>query len=173
MSGKYTSVSYGYEPPAASRKGTLTFYDSFEHVTDEQLERAAATADIRSFVQLVLYPLHESTFKRMSKGTIQAYYKREDRLHDWRREHPTSRIRVEGLEGKRKKYTPVDSALRHITAEYPAPHFLYLTIEMANMFASFDSFKDWIKELRLIIDGSSEYLHPMLEQNRHRWEWAE
>lgn len=80
---------------------------------------------------------------------------------------------MEGLEGKRKKYTPVDSALRHITAEYPAPHFLYLTIEMANMFASFDSFKDWIKELRLIIDGPSGDLHPRLEQNRHRWEWAE
>lgn len=25
MSGKYTTVPYGYEPPAASRKGTLTF----------------------------------------------------------------------------------------------------------------------------------------------------
>lgn len=75
MSGKYTSVPYGYEPPAASRKGTLTFYDSFEHVTDEQLERASAMVDTRSFIQLVLYPLHESTFKRMSKDSIQAYYK--------------------------------------------------------------------------------------------------
>lgn len=75
MSGKYTTVPYGYEPPAASRKGTLTFYDSFEHVTDEQLERAASTVDTRSFLQLVLYPLHESTFKRMSKEPIRAYYK--------------------------------------------------------------------------------------------------
>ncbi|QOS78649.1 hypothetical protein JNUCC31_28770 [Paenibacillus sp. JNUCC31] len=173
MSGKYTTVPYGYEPPAATRKGTLTFYDSFEHVTDEQLERAAATADTRSFVQLVLYPLHENTVKRMSRDTVQAYYKREDRLHEWRRDHPGSRIRVESLEGKRKKYTPIDSALRHITAEYPSPHFLYMTSEMANLFASFDSFNDWIKELRLIIDGQSAQLHPKLEQNSHRWEWAE
>ncbi|MFC9708320.1 hypothetical protein ACFTRD_09160 [Paenibacillus sp. NPDC056933] len=173
MSGKYTTVPYGYEPPAASRKGTLTFYDSFEHVTDEQLERAAATADTRSFEQLVLYPLHESTVKRISRDAVQAYYKREDRLHDWRREHPASRIRVESLEGKRKKYTPIDTALRHLTAEYKAPHFLYLTSEMANQFASFDSFNDWIKELRLIIDGQPVKLHPKLEQNAHRWEWAE
>jgi len=173
MSGKYTTVPYGYEPPAASRKGTMTFYDSFEDVTDEQLERAAAMADTRSFEQLVLYPLHESTVKRMSRDAVQAYYKREDRLHDWRRDHPASRIRVESLEGKRKKYTPIDTALRHITAEYKAPHFLYMTSEMANQFASFDSFKDWIKEVRLIIDGESVKLHPKLEQNTHRWEWAE
>ncbi|PQP81135.1 hypothetical protein C0Q44_22135 [Paenibacillus sp. PCH8] len=173
MSGKYASVPYGYEPPAVSRKGTLTFYDSFEHVTDEQLERAAAALDTRSFVQLVLYPLHEATVKRMTRDAVQAYYKREDRLHDWRRNHPTLRIRVEGLEGKRKRYTPLDTALRHITAEYPAPYFLYMTVEMANLFASFDSFKDWIKELRIIIDGQSEDLHPRLEQYRHRWEWAD
>lgn len=75
MSGKYTNVPYGYEPPPATRKGTLIFYDSFEHVTDEQLERAAAIADTRSFVQLVLYPLHENTVKRMSKDGVQPFTK--------------------------------------------------------------------------------------------------
>ena len=173
MSGNYTTVPYGYEPPAASRKGTLIFYDSFEHVTDEQLERAAVTSDTRAFTQLVLYPLHESTVKRMSKDGVQPYYKREDRLHEWKRDHTGFRIKVEGLEGKRKKYTPIDSALRHLTAEYPAPHFLYLTSEMANLFASFDSFKDWITKLRLLIDGQQDTLHPKLEQYAHRWEWAE
>ncbi|NUU76587.1 hypothetical protein [Paenibacillus xylanilyticus] len=173
MSGKYASVPYGYEPPPASRKGTLIFYDSFEHVTDEQLERATVAADTRSFTQLVLYPLHESTVKRMSKDGVQAYYKREDRLHDWRRDHMEFHIKVEGLEGKRKKYTPIDSALRHLTSEYPAPHFLYMTVEMANLFASFDSFKDWITKLRLLIDGQTDSLHPKLEQYAHRWEWAD
>lgn len=173
MSGKYTNVPYGYEPPPATRKGTLIFYDSFEHVTDQQLERAATIADTRSFVQLVLYPLHENTVRRMSKDGVQPFYKREDRLHDWRRGYASSRIRVEGWEGKRKKYTPIEAALRHMAEEYPAPHFLYLTVEMANQFASFDSFKDWIKEVRLIIDGDAVKLHPKLEQNAHRWEWAE
>lgn len=175
MSGKYTTVPYGYEPPKASRKGTLIFYDSFEQVTDDQLERAAIMADTRSFVQLVLYPLHESTMKRMSRDVVQPYFKREDRLHDWKREHGASpsRIRVEGWEGKRKKYTPMEAALRHMTAEYPAPHFLYLTTEMANIFASFDSFKEWITKVRLIIDGQPTNLHPKLEQYEHRWEWVE
>ncbi|CAI6039404.1 hypothetical protein PAECIP112173_00950 [Paenibacillus sp. JJ-100] len=173
MSGKYTNVPFGYEPPVPSRKGTLIFYDSFEHVTDEQLERAASMMDARGFKQLVLYPLHESTVRRMSRDAVQSYYKREDRLHAWRRDHASSTVRVEGLEGKRKKYTPIDTALRHIQAEYPAPLFLYMTSEMANLFASFDSFTDWIKELRLIIDGHSVDMHPRLEQFQHRWEMAE
>lgn len=173
MTGKYTNVPYGYEPAAPSRKGTLIFYDSFEHVTDEQLERAAAIMDARAFAQLVLFPLHESTVRRMSRDAVQPYYKREDRLHEWRRDQSSSMIRVEGLEGKRKKYTPMDTALRHIQAEYPAPLFLYMTAAMANQWASFDSFTDWIKELRLIIDGQPGEMHPRLEQYRHRWEWAD
>ncbi|WP_145409490.1 hypothetical protein [Paenibacillus xylanexedens] len=173
MANSYTNVPYGYEPPAASRKGTLIFYDTFEQITDGQLEHALNLANSRAFAQLVLYPLHESTFKRMRPGSILPYFKREDRLHEWRREHSDARIRVEGLEGKRKKYTPMDTALRHIKAEYPAPHFLYLTTEMANLFASFDSFNEWIKEVRIIIDGPATELHPRLEQNKNRWDWAE
>ena len=79
MSGKYANVPFGYEPAQPSRKGTLIFYDSFENVTDEQLERAAAIVNARAFKQLVLYPLHESTVKRMSRNAVQSYYKREDR----------------------------------------------------------------------------------------------
>jgi hypothetical protein len=173
LSGKYANVPFGYEPAEPSRKGTLIFYDSFENVTDEQLERAAAIMNARAFKQLVLYPLHESTVKRMSRDAVQSFYKREDRLHEWRRDHASAPIRVEGLEGKRKKYTPIDTALRHIQAEYPSPLFLYMTLEMANQWATFDSFMDWIKELRLIIDGQPEEVHPRLEQYRHRWEWAE
>lgn len=173
MTSTYKTVPFGYEPPPASRKGTLVFYDSFEHITDEQLERAAQLAESRSFQQLVLYPLHESTVKRWSKEEVRPYYKREDRLHGWRVEHNDSRIKVEGLEGKRKKYTPMDTALRHLTDLYPAPIFLILTTDMANQFASFDSFEEWIKRLRIIIDGSPETVHPRLEQYRNRWEWAE
>ncbi|WP_151733955.1 hypothetical protein [Paenibacillus tengchongensis] len=166
-------VPYGYEPPKQERKGTLVFYDSFEDITDQELEAAARTAAARKFVKLVLYPLHEETVRRMTKQPVQAYYKREDRLHEWRREHGSPLITIESLEGKRKKYTPLDSALRHISEVYPAPYFLYLTPEMANLFASYSSFEGWIVKIRLILSAAPEQLHPRLERYSHRWDVAE
>lgn len=165
-------VAYGYEPPARERKGTLIFYDSFEHITDQELEEAARTAAERKFTKLVLYPLHEETVKRMTKEPVQAYYKREDRLHEWKRDQGRTFITVESLEGKRKKYTPLDSALRHISDVYPSPYFLYLTPEMANLFASFSSFEEWIVKLRLLLPAEPVHLHPRLAKFRHRWEVA-
>ncbi|MCL6604783.1 MAG: hypothetical protein K6T94_18125 [Paenibacillus sp.] len=165
-------VPYGYEPPAEQRKGTLVFYDSFEHISDQELEVAAKVALDRQFTKLVLYPLHEETVRRMSKEPVLSYHKREDRLHEWKREQGKSYITVEGLEGKRKKYTPMDSALRHITDIYPSPYFLYLTPEMANQFASFSSFEEWIVKLRLVLSTAPANLHPRLEKYRHRWNFV-
>lgn len=91
-------VPYGYEPPVEQRKGTLVFYDSFEHITDQELVIAAKTATDRRFTKLVLYPLHEETVRRMTKEPVSAYYKREDRLHEWKREQGLSFITVESLE---------------------------------------------------------------------------
>ena len=162
-------VPYGYEPPVEQRKGTLVFYDSFEHITDQELQVAAKAAVDLQFTKLVLYPLHEETVRRMSKEPVLSFYKREDRLHEWKREQGRSYITVEGLEGKRTKYTPIDSALRHITEIYPSPYFLYLTPEMANQFASFSSFEEWIVKLRLLLSATPTRLHPRLEKFRHRW----
>ncbi|WNS45487.1 hypothetical protein [Paenibacillus sp. MMS20-IR301] len=165
-------VPYGYEPPASERKGTLIFYDSFGHISDMDLLKAAETAIERKFVKLVLYPLHEETVRRMSKEKVEPLYKREDRLHEWKREQGRSFITVEGLEGKRKKYTPLDSAMRHISGIYPAPYFLYLTPDMANLFASYSSFEEWIVKLRLVLSEAPGQLHPRLEKFRHRWDIA-
>lgn len=165
-------VPYGYEPPAKERKGTLIFYDSFERITDQELEAAARTAQERKFTKLVLYPLHEETVRRMTKEPVQSYYKREDRLHEWKRDQGQSFITVESLEGKRKKYTPLDSALRHISDVYPSPYFLYLTPEMANLFASYSSFEEWIVKLRLLLSEAPSAVHPRLEKFRHRWDVA-
>ncbi|MCE3200817.1 hypothetical protein [Paenibacillus sonchi] len=165
-------VPYGYEPPAAERKGTLVFYDSFEHITDVELDQAARTAAERKFTKLVLYPLHEETVRRMSKEPVSGFYKREDRLHDWKRAQGRPFITVESLEGKRKKYTPLDSALRHISEVYPSPYFLYLTPETANQFASYASFEEWIVKLRLILSEAPASVHPRLEKFRHRWDIA-
>ncbi|OKP66490.1 hypothetical protein A3842_29130 [Paenibacillus sp. P3E] len=170
MKREIQNVPFGYEPPAAERKGTLVFYDSFEHVSDQELEQAARTATERKFTKLVLYPLHEETVRRMSKEPVKAFYKREDRLHEWKREQGRSFVTVESLEGKRKKYTPLDSALRHISEVYPSPYFLYMTPETANQFASYSSFEEWIVKLRLILSAAPDYVHPRLEKFRHRWD---
>ncbi|WP_018752228.1 hypothetical protein [Paenibacillus sanguinis] len=167
-------VPFGYEPPVADRRGTLIFYDSFEHMEEAELELAAAEAVARRFVKLVLYPLHEETVRRMTKQPVSAFYRREDRLHEWKRAHGSSAvaIAVEGWEGKRKKYTPIDTALRHLTEKYPAPHFIYLTPETANQFASFSSFEGWITKVRLLLTAESADLHPRLQRFAHRWELA-
>ncbi|WP_044481870.1 hypothetical protein [Paenibacillus antibioticophila] len=165
-------VPFGYEPPAEREKGTLLFYDSFEEITEEELDQALALLERRSFAQLVLYPLHEETVRRMSRKPVTPYYKREDALHDWRRSRGSSQVTVEGWDGKRKKYTPMDSALRFLAEKYPAPYFLYLTPEMANAFASFSSFEEWITRVRLILTEEPVQPHSRLTQFSHRWETA-
>src|SRR5690554_126207 len=67
-------VPYGYEPPKDQPRGTLIYYDSFEHTQDEDLDIAAHTATDRSFARFVLYPLHEETVKRMSKSEVSPYF---------------------------------------------------------------------------------------------------
>ncbi|WP_256757011.1 hypothetical protein [Cohnella sp. WQ 127256] len=169
MSKIVQSVPYGYEPPVERDKGTLIFYDSFEHITDEELDLAAESATARSFVKLVMYPIHEETMRRMSKEPVSPYYKREKRLFEWLREKEDERITLDGWEGKRKKYTPIDSALRHLTETLPAPHFLFVTPKIANVFASFTSFEDWIVKIRLLLLSEPATLHPRLEQYGSRW----
>ncbi|MFD1178325.1 hypothetical protein ACFQ3W_18775 [Paenibacillus puldeungensis] len=166
-------VPFGYEPPVESRKGTMIYYDSFEHTSDEELDLAAKEASNRAFAKLVLYPLHEETVKRISKNGASPFYQREDRLHQWKSEQGrASAVTIESWEGKRKKYTPMDTALRHMADKYPAPHFVYLSPEMANQFASFSSFEEWIVKVRLLLSASPSQLHPRLEKYRHRWNVA-
>ncbi|MDO7905623.1 hypothetical protein Q5741_04255 [Paenibacillus sp. JX-17] len=166
-------VPYGYEPPAERQKGTLVYYDTFEHTTETELETAALVAQKRAFAKLVLYPLHEETVRRMFKEPVSSLYKREDRLHDWKRHSGRHHVMVENLEGKRKKYTPVDSALRHLEEKYESPLFLYVTPEMANAIASYSTFEEWIKKIRLLIIPPFETLHPRLEAYSHRWSWSD
>jgi hypothetical protein len=106
----------------------------------------------------------------MTKEPVSAYYKREDRLHEWKRDQGLSFITIESLEGKRKKYTPLDSALRLLMDIYPSPIFLYLTPEVANQFASYSSFEEWIVKIRLLLPSAPSSLHPRLLKFRHRWD---
>lgn len=164
-------IPFGAEPAKKTVKGTLIFYDSFEHVSDEELEKAAQAAVARSFSQMVLYPLHEATVRRLTGETASAFYKRDDRLHEWRRDQQIMRnVTVENWDGKRKKYTPLEAALRFMDEKYPSPLFLYLTAENANRFASFATFEDWIVRIRLVLDEAPSRLHPRLEKFRKRWD---
>lgn len=173
MSDNVQKMPFGYEPPKNDLKGTLIYYDAFEHTSDQELDEAASIAANRSFSKLVLYPLHEESVRRMSKVPVSPFYKREDRLHEWKRDRDLPYVLIERLEAKRKKYTPIDSALRHLCESYPAPYFLYITGEMANLFASFSSFEDWIVKIRLLLINEPSKLHPRLLQYRHRWEVSE
>ncbi|MBE9916972.1 hypothetical protein G8C92_23415 [Paenibacillus donghaensis] len=165
-------VPYGYEPPEQQNKGTLIYYDIFEEITDQELDKAEQMAAERHFSRFVLYPLHEETARRMVKQPVSAYHQRQRKLEEWIKERETF-AEIERFEAKRKKYTPVDTALRHLTAKYPAPHFLYLTAEMANLLASYSSFPGWIVKLRLIVADKPEILHPLLEKYQSRWDAPE
>lgn len=170
MSDNVQKMPFGYEPPADERKGTIVYYDSFEHTTERELDLAVDWMKERSFRKLVLYPLHEQSFKRMSKEEVSPFFKREDRLHEWKRDREVENVIVERLEIKRKKYTPIDSALRHLSETYPKPLFILMTGEMANLFASFSSFEEWIVKVRLLLIEEPARLHPRLSQYQHRWE---
>lgn len=169
MSRNNISVPFGYEPPSESTKGTLIYYDTFEHTSENELDAAAELIHKLSFKKLVLYPLHEETVRRMSKEPVSAYYKREKRLFDWKNSASHPSVTVETLEGKRKKYTPLEAALRHVTEKYAPPFFLYVTPEMANLLASYSSFEEWIVKLRLLLTAEPREPHPRLEKYRHRW----
>ncbi|MFC5649186.1 hypothetical protein ACFPYJ_08590 [Paenibacillus solisilvae] len=165
----YTKVPYGYEPPPEQEKGTLIYYDSFEHTTYEELDLAAEHAISHAFTKLVLYLIHEQTMKRMSAEPVSAYYKREKRLEEWIQARSGSLAGIDTWEGKRKKYAPIDSALRHLTETLPAPHFICVTPEMANFFASLSIFEDWISRIRLLLLSEPRSIHPRLDQYRNRW----
>lgn len=170
MHSNVQNVPYGYEPPVLKEKGSLIYYDSFEHTCDEELDQVVKLAVDRSFARLVFYPIHEETWRRMSKKPITAYHKREKKLNEWMQQNNRDRpITIDGWEGKRKKYTPMDSALRHLTETLAAPHFLFLTPEMANLFAAFNSFEEWIVKVRLLLSAEPEMLHPRLEKYGGRW----
>lgn len=172
MERSVQKVPFGHvESESYSGKGTLVYYDMFQDVSDLELERSVEQAKTREFAKLVLYPLHEETIRRMWKRMIDPYYKREDRLFEWRRgREDEGKIAIENWEGKRKKYTPIEAALRYLAEKYPQPLFLYLTPETANAFASFSSFEEWIGKVRLILNEPPKEPHPRLAEYRHRWD---
>ncbi|MGM1020245.1 MAG: hypothetical protein ACQEXV_06780 [Bacillota bacterium] len=166
-------VPYGYEPPVETHKGTMIYYDTFEQITARELDIFAKTGGTLSFKKLVLYPLHEETVRRMWKQSVRSYYKRVDDLGEWQREQALSAVVIESWEGKRKKYTPIEAAIRFLAEKYPPPLFLYMSPETANLCASYASFDEWIRNVRLVLSTEPLELHPKLAQYCNRWNTVE
>lgn len=172
MASSNQQVPYGYEPPQSNVRGTLIYYDDFNDSTDAALEQAAIIAEQMRFAKLVLYPLHEQTVRRISNEQVAPFYKREQRLQEWKLNSGRKSILIEGWDGKRKKYTPIEAAIRTCMDHYSSPYFLLMTPEMANRFASFATFEEWITKISLVLTHQPDHLHPRMKTFRSRWRVA-
>lgn len=176
-------VPFGYEPPAETAKGTLFIYDSFATDGGENeepdgplgpngLRRLLEWAEKRFLSHVVLYVPHEETLKRMGVRDPQPLHEREDALRETSRTLDAAvRLDIDVWERKRKKYTPMDTALRHMTERYAAPYFIGLSGGFANRFASYPKFATWIRRVRLVAAVSKPEAfrpHPLLIKYRHR-----
>ncbi|NOU92062.1 hypothetical protein GC093_02275 [Paenibacillus sp. LMG 31456] len=183
MARQVISVPFGYVPDDEREgpRGTLWVYDSFQAYNMQQLLRVVGLAEQKSLVKVVFYPLHEETLRRMGEKGAEPYYRRADKLEELLDEmleqaEPLIETHIDRWEGRRKKYTPMDTAFRFLSEKDKGPYFVYVTLEMANTMAAFDSFEEWIKKLRLFIDmrlSPSAVLHPKLEAYAHRWDAVE
>ncbi|MFE5322517.1 hypothetical protein ACFQ88_27940 [Paenibacillus sp. NPDC056579] len=179
MARQTSSVPYGYEPEDRSKspRGTLWIYDSFESFGMQQLAPLIGMGERKSLKKLVFYPLHEETLRRMGERNAEPYYRRTEALEELLEQAETPLdMTIDHWEGRRKKYTPVDTAFRYLAEKYAGPHFVWVTLETANKLAGYDSFEGWIKKIRLWIDmeGSSKNreaeLHPRLHAAASRWD---
>jgi hypothetical protein len=177
---RHTSyVPFGYEPESEQQglRGSMWVYDSFEAFSKQELVRIMGWAKRKEMKQVVLYPLHEETLRRMGERGATSYYRRADGLETLLEQLEPVELLVDTVidrfEGRRKKYTPMDLAFRFLEEKYAGPYFVYVTLEMANTIAAFDGFEAWIRRLRLYIDmklSADTALHPRLQAAAHRWE---
>jgi nicotinic acid mononucleotide adenylyltransferase len=165
-------MPYGYEPQLESVKGTLLALGIFDNPQEDKVPQLAELAAERSFARLVLIPQHDETLRRMKLKSEHAYYERVDGLERWIAEaDPALPVSVDAWEGKRKKYTPLDSLLDFATEKYKAPHFVAMSQAYADLFASYSSFDEWIRRVRLLVMTRPGYEAPAkLAANGHRWE---
>ncbi|UJF35862.1 hypothetical protein [Paenibacillus hexagrammi] len=145
-------VPYGYEPPAQSRRGTLFIMETFEDWNEEDMAALMNWANQRNFARVVLYPQHEETLRRMSISSEAPYHARMKHLEELAKQSAWEvPLHIDSWEGKRKKYTPMDTSLNFLTDKYHGPYFLCISDRYANLFVTYSSFDQWIKKLRLVI----------------------
>ncbi|NEW06590.1 hypothetical protein GK047_11255 [Paenibacillus sp. SYP-B3998] len=172
MAKQQIKVPFGYEPPAQTRKGTVLIFETFEDWTDTDIGRIASWADKRKFVRAIFYPQHEETLRRMGIPCDLPFHARVKQLESYLRQTPSSvLLDIDTWEGKRKKYTPLDTSLNFLTEKNPGPYFIMVSDRYANLFVTYPSFKEWIKKVRLVIDVRFDaQLHDKLYDYSERWE---
>ncbi|GAA3401834.1 hypothetical protein ACFFNY_34495 [Paenibacillus hodogayensis] len=176
-----TDLGHGAE--SETTKGTLFIYDSFE-LTEEgeasadggldvaALQMLTKWAEQRWMTRAVLYVPHEETLKRMGVHYPSPLYKREKHLKETvERLDAAVPFSIDGWEHKRKKYTPIDVALRYMHERYASPYFIGMSAAYANRFASYQGFEDWIRRLRLVVVEEARPFdaHPLLRKHENRW----
>ncbi|OEH86614.1 hypothetical protein BHU72_10180 [Desulfuribacillus stibiiarsenatis] len=166
-------VPFGFEAPDDSDfKGIVFVMDSFEGMTLQGMQKLVAIADERRFNKLVLYPQNEQTLKRLGIKEETPYYKRIDQLKDLIEEAgATGLVTIDQWEGKRKKYTPIDTAVDFLTSKHEGPYFLCVYTTLANQMIAFTSFQTLIKQVRVLIMNDGK--HPLREEWnawQHRWD---
>jgi len=174
MAKQRKMMEYGYEPMEFDEKGTLLVLDSFEEFSQADLAKVLAVAEAKKFTKVVLFPHNEKTLRTMGATDVPPFHKRVKHLESLIDDISTPiAIQIDPWEEKRKKYTPIELLLRYFEESYQAPFFLYVTDGYANVFATFASFGECIKKVRLLIDPVHGIkAHPQLEKHSNRWDYV-
>lgn len=171
-------VPFGYEPPAETQKGTLIVYDDFSEPRAAELLEIYRFAEERGFVHVVFYPIHEETGRRMGLADLAPYHRRVEGLQELLEETESQRpsgtkVTLDLWEGKRKKYTPVETALDFLTEKNRGPYFVWMTERLAGKWGSYASFPEWIRKVRLVVSPPyGNPLPPAMAQYESRWEYV-
>ncbi|MDF2924113.1 MAG: hypothetical protein K0R57_3027 [Paenibacillaceae bacterium] len=177
MAKNNIQVPFGYEVPADAAKGTLIVYDDFTDVRQAEVLEVLRFAGERAFAGVVFYPIHEETARRMGNRDLAPYYRRLEGLQQALEEaegqaSPPFRVAVDQWEGKRKKYTPVETAMDFLTEKHKAPFFVWMRSEYAAKWAEYASFPLWIRKLRLVVAPPySVALPAIMKEYESRWEY--
>ena len=173
MARKNIKVDFGFEMPEETVKGTLIVMDSFEQSTEEEVKRLFDLADKRGFDKVIFYPYHENTLKRMGFDGVRPYFKRIKYLREIIDEVNNRYIpfTIDEWEGKRKKYTPIETSMNFLKEKNKGPYFLCVKSDIANKIIHYHSFENMIKDTRLMIDlHYTETLDPKYQKYKNRWE---
>jgi hypothetical protein len=161
-----------YMSEKRERKGTLFVFGDFDDIVEKELNSIFEFANERNFVKVVLYPHHDLTLRRMGIQVKNPYHSRVKWLEELASlsVNPIPTV-IDEWEGKRKKYTPVETSLAFLKSKYPAPYFLYADQGYAVKISSYVTFEDWIREVRLFIKGDGRFIATKnLEKYNNRWE---
>lgn len=170
MSRKSVYVPFGYTEPQVKTKGTVFVYGTGEHWSIRWMKALEKWSADKGMARVILFPQHEDTLRRMDISSFLPYHERIEHIKQSLNDAGVL-FELDEWEGKRKKYTPMDTSLRFLTDKYTGPYFLLMDDLYASRFSKYKDFKQWIKKLRLVIEEQYGETLPMdLKTWEHRIE---